>query len=499
MSVFSFLVESARRYPNKPAVCHGHRHLLSYAELYCRAAALGAKLGNHSQPGGRVLVASANCTEYAEIMFAIWAAGLVAVPLNAKLHPSEMEEIAIDSSAIVALVSPELSDLVLPPTATKFVIGSDVYDAACSSEPGVPRDRSPDDLAWLFFTSGTTGRSKGAMLSHRNLVAMSVAHVADLETVENDCSLIHAAPMSHGSGLYLLPYVMRGARQVIPESGGFEPGEFLDLAAAHPKAGAFLAPTMVRRLRLHMKAAERGHNLRSIVYGGGPMYVEELKQALEAFGPILSQLYGQGESPMTIAGLRAADHVGAEDAVLGSVGWPRSGIEVRIVDEQGVPLAADKIGEIVCRGDTVMSGYWNDPAATNAALRDGWLFTGDMGTLDASGLLTLRDRSKDVIISGGSNIYPREIEEVLLSHEAVAEVCVLGEKDEDWGETVTAVIVREDGSQVSAPDLDAHCLAHIARFKRPKRYVFVQALPKSSYGKVLKREVTSIIATGDQA
>jgi len=255
---------------------------------------------------------------------------------------------------------------------------------------------------------------------------------------------------------------------------------------------------MVRRLRLHMAASGRSHNLRSIVYGGGPMYVDELKQSLNAFGPTLSQLYGQGETPMTITGLRAAEHIGASDAVLGSVGWPRSGIEVRIVDEQGAAMAPGAIGEIVCRGATVMRGYWKDSAATDAALRDGWLFTGDMGSLDASGMLTLRDRSKDVIISGGSNIYPREIEEVLLSHDAVAEACVIGEKDEDWGETVTAVIVRENGAEVSALELDAHCLAHIARFKRPKRYIFIDALPKSSYGKILKREMVSIIAKSDQ-
>jgi acyl-CoA synthetase (AMP-forming)/AMP-acid ligase II len=500
MSLFSFLMDSARRYPNKPAVCHGPHRYLSYAELQRRALALGTALKKHGAPGARVLVASANCPEYPEILFGIWAAGMVAVPLNAKLHPREMEEIATDSEAVLALVSVELRDLALPFATTKLVIGSQAYEAACAMEPMPPADRKPDDLAWLFFTSGTTGRSKGAMLSHGNLVAMSVAHVADLETVEQDCSLIHAAPMSHGSGLYLLPYVMRGARQVIPESGGFDPGELLDLAAAHPRAGAFLAPTMVRRLRLHMAETGRGHALRSIVYGGGPMYVDELRRSIDAFGHILSQLYGQGESPMTITGLRAADHAGADDNILGSVGWPRSGIEVRVVDESGTPLPVGVVGEIACRGQTVMSGYWKNPSATEAALRDGWLFTGDMGSFDEAGFLTLRDRSKDVIISGGSNIYPREVEEALLSHTGVAEACVIGEKDDDWGETVTAVIVREPGSAVSVRDLDTHCLTRIARFKRPKRYVFTEQLPKSSYGKVLKREVTAqITGRGDMA
>ena len=220
------------------------------------------------------------------------------------------------------------------------------------------------------------------------------------------------------------------------------------------------------------------------------MYVDSLKKAMAAFGPIFVQLYGQGEAPMTITGLRRADHLDADDAVLGSVGYARSGVDVTVLAADGSPAAIDEIGEIVCRGDVVMSGYWKNADATASTLRDGWLHTGDMGSFDASGFLTLRDRSKDVVISGGSNIYPREVEEVLIEHPGVSEACVVGAPDPEWGEVVVAFIV---GSASSA-ELDAYLLERIARFKRPKRYEFIDEIPKNSYGKVLKRELRAQLA-----
>lgn len=218
------------------------------------------------------------------------------------------------------------------------------------------------------------------------------------------------------------------------------------------------------------------------------MYVDSLKKALAAYGQIFVQLYGQGEAPMTITGLRRDDHLDADDATLGSVGYPRSGVQVAVLRSDGTPADIGEIGEIVCRGDVVMSGYWNNPEATAATLKDGWLHTGDMGSFDARGHLTLRDRSKDVVISGGSNIYPREVEEVLLEHPDVVEAGVVGAPDAEWGEIVVAFVVT-NGTPVDAAALDAHLLERIARFKRPKRYEFIDALPKNSYGKVLKREL----------
>jgi len=374
------------------------------------------------------------------------------------------------------------------PACPLVAIGGADYQALLQAAPAEPAEVDDDALAWLFYTSGTTGRSKGAMLSHRNLRAMTVSHLADVDTLDENASQVHAAPMSHGSGLYILPYVARGARQVIPASGAFDPQEFLQLCTVHPDCGAFLAPTMVQRLRLARAAGGPDPiHLRTIVYGGGPMYVEELRKSIETFGQVFVQIYGQGESPMTITWLRREDHRGADPDVLGSVGCARTGYAVRVVDDAGRDLPRGQTGEIVCRGDAVMRGYWNNPAASAEALQDGWLRTGDMGSLDERGYLTLRDRSKDVIISGGSNIYPREVEEALLLHPGVVEACVVGQADPEWGESVVAFVVGQPGLDAEA--LDAHCLRLIARFKRPKQYRFVDELPKNSYGKVLKRDL----------
>jgi acyl-CoA synthetase (AMP-forming)/AMP-acid ligase II len=493
MNIFSLLERTARQWPQAGAVYLGVECVHTWSRLRQRALALAGALGERGAGGGRIAIASENCPHYLELMFGTWAAEAAILPLNYKLHPREMAQIVEDADAGQVFVSPALAPglretLPAPWRERIVVIGSPGYEALFRGAGATPPRTDPQTLAWLFYTSGTTGRSKGAMLSHRNLMAMTLAHLADVEQIDEDCSQIHAAPMSHGSGLYIPAYVARGARQVIPASHGFEADEFLDLCDTHPGCGAFLAPTMVQRLRLAVQAAGRKTTgLRSIVYGGGPMYVEELKKSLALFGQVFVQIYGQGESPMTITWLRREDHASGDDAILGSVGVARTGLEVQVVGETGQPVAPGEIGEIVCRGDVVMAGYWNNPGGSAEAVRNGWLYTGDMGSLDERGYLTLRDRSKDVVISGGTNIYPREVEEVLLTHPAVAEVSVVGQPDEEWGEVVIAFVVASPGAQLSAQQLDAHCLERIARFKRPKRYVFIDALPKNSYGKVLKR------------
>jgi acyl-CoA synthetase (AMP-forming)/AMP-acid ligase II len=500
MNVFSLLDKTARRYATQPAISHGKKLVRDWAGLHDRALRLAAALRAEVPSGSRVAVVAKNCPEYPEILFAIWAAGLVAVPINVKLHEREIAQILMDSGTGLVFAtgdSAALSEaLVREDHPYRMVeIGSADYEALLNAQPAPPADTAPEALAWLFYTSGTTGRSKGAMLSHRNLTAMTIAHLGDFESLRPEDSILHAAPMSHGSGLYILPYVARGARQIVPASGSFDPAEFLDLCEAHANVGAFLAPTMIRRLRVEAeRSGRRPKGLRSILYGGGPMYLDEIKKSLATFGPVFQQLYGQGESPMTITALTRADHEGADDATLSSVGWTRSGVEVAVVDASGRPLPPGEIGEIVCRGDVVMSGYWNKPEATAAAFLDGWLLTGDMGFMDESGRLTLRDRSKDVIISGGSNIYPREVEDVLLSCPGVAEASVLGARDAEWGEIVVAFVVRDLRSEpVDEAALNAHCQTHIARFKRPKRYIFVPELPKNSNGKVLKRELVQLL------
>jgi len=352
-------------------------------------------------------------------------------------------------------------------------------------------------LAWLFYTSGTTGRPKGAMLSHRNLAQMTFGYFSDVDDVAPDGRLLHAAPMSHGSGLYTFTHLAKAAAQVVPESGGFEAGEVLDLLESHASVSFFAAPTMVKRLA--EAAIARGApatGLQTIVYGGGPMYLEDLRLATAALGPRLAQIYGQGESPMTITALSKrhhADHAHPRHLErLQSVGLPQSAVEVTVRDPAGRALPAGEIGEVCVRGDVVMSGYWRDPQASAAALRDGWLWTGDLGAFDGDGFLTLKDRSKDLIVSGGSNIYPREVEEVLLRHAGVAEASVVGRPDPEWGEAVVAFIVAR-GAAPDRAELDRLCLDHIARFKRPKEYRFVERLPKNNYGKVVKSELRAML------
>jgi len=488
VNLFALLEQTAQRFPDRGAVYHGKRRCGTWRELRDRALRVAGSIRQHCPAGARIAIVSENRPEIVELLFGIWAAECVAVPINYKLHPREIMQILDDADVSQVFGSATIAGQLGAGSCFPMEsLEAESYSRRLGAAPAAVPSTDPSTLAWLFYTSGTTGRSKGAMLTHRNLMAMTIAHLADIDTPDEGCSLVHAAPMSHGSGLYIPAYVLRGARQVVPQRGRFDPGEFLDLCEHHPGCSAFLAPTMVQRVVDTTRATGRACpcQLRTIIYGGGPMYVESIKKALAAFGPVFAQIYGQGESPMTITGLRRADHEAADDAILGSVGYPRSGMEVAVLRDDDTPAGTGEIGEIVCRGDVVMCGYWHNPAATAATLRNGWLRTGDMGSFDARGYLTLHDRSKDVVISGGTNIYPREVEEALLEHPGVSEACVVGAPDAEWGEIVVAFIVG-----AAHPDeLDAHLLQRIARFKRPKRYLTVDQLPKNSYGKVLKREL----------
>jgi long-chain acyl-CoA synthetase len=374
-----------------------------------------------------------------------------------------------------------------------IVIGSAAYETLFTTDAMAPVPRNGSDLAWLFYTSGTTGRPKGAMLTHGVLAAATQAYTAEVDAVAPGDPILHAAPMSHGSGLYIMAHVLHRGVNVVPESGGFEPSEIFELFRAWPRTSMFAAPTMVKRL-IESPADCPSENIRTIIYGGAPMYVEDALKALDRFGPRLAQIYGQGESPMTITAFPKSEladraHPRWRER-LASAGRPYACMEVIVADEQDRALPAGQVGEILCRGAPVMAGYWQNPEATAATLRGGFLHTGDVGTFDDDGYLTLKDRSKDLIISGGSNVYPREVEEVLLKHRQVREVSVIGRPDREWGEVVVAYVVGE----ASPSELDALCLASIARFKRPKDYVFVDALPKNNYGKILKTALRSLDA-----
>jgi len=485
MNLVQFLHAAARRLPQVPAIALGTRTVSTYGQLAARAARLaaGMRARHRLAPGDRVALAMKNCPEYYEALFACWHAGLTAVPINAKLHPREFEYIIGHAGAKLCVATPDLAGSIC---GTEVIAAGSQDYRGLEAVPAAPAEVRAEDAAWLFYTSGTTGVPKGAMLTHRNLLFASQAYFADIDRLAPGDSILHAAPLSHGSGLFGLPHFAAGALNVIPESGSFEPEEVFRLIAAHHGVTFFAAPTMIVRLLASREAGGADlRNLKTITYGGAPMYVADSLRAIDLFGARLYQLFGQGESPMTITGLPQADHAMRRN--LETCGFARTGVEVKVFDADDLELSPGEVGEIVTRSDCVMAGYWNDPAATAQTLRGGWLHTGDLGSLDEAGYLTIRDRSKDLIISGGANIYPREIEEVLLRHPAVAECSVIGRPHPEWGEEVVAFVVSR--GDVSARELDALCLEHIARFKRPREYRFVDALPKNNYGKVLKTEL----------
>jgi long-chain acyl-CoA synthetase len=482
MNLVHLLLRSARWLPERPALAVGKRPVRTYGEMASRVARIASCLRKklHLQPGDRVALAMTNCPEFYEVLFACWHAGLTAVPMNAKLHPKEFAYILENSGAKLCFGTPALQSAVPSGIAP---------DEALGDGEAPPAEVASDDVAWLFYTSGTTGVPKGAMLTHRNTLFQTHAYFADIDKLHPGDTALHPAPLSHGSGLYGLPHFAVGAVNVIPESGHFEAAEIFDLLDYWPNSSFFAAPTMIVRL-MASPAARTPLKLKTITYGGAPMYVADCLRAIELFGPRLFQLFGQGEAPMTITGLSQLLHEKRQH--LESCGLPRTGCEVKIFDGNDQELPAGEVGEIVTRSDCVMKGYWKNPQATASALRGGWLHTGDVGSMDGEGFLTIKDRSKDMIISGGANIYPREIEEVLLRHPAVAECSVVGRPHPEWGEEVVAFIVKKSNLRID--ELDSLCLGNIARFKRPREYRFVEALPKNNYGKVLKTELRKLLA-----
>ena len=505
MNIAALLEKTARRFPEHKALSKGLEFHCNYKDLSQRVAAIAAYLREelNCQPGERIALVMKNCPQYIEVLFGVLHAGLAAVPVNAKLHPREFAYILENSGASHAFITDDFTDTMAAlkdsvSTLQSYLCINDAsYKHACETPPIALEQCPPDTLAWLFYTSGTTGQPKGAMLSHRNLMAMTQSYFAGVGTIEPGDTLLHAAPMSHGSGLYAFPHIAAGAHQVVSQSGSFEPEEILHLIEHYPQVAMFAAPTMIKRMVETPPADnEDTRHLKTIIYGGGPMYVADIKLALQRFGNKFAQIYGQGETPMTISCLSQADHLGRSDVpldkLLASVGCAQMPVQIRIVDEGG-ELPTGDVGEILVSGDTVMLGYWNNPEATAKTIIDGWLYTGDMGALSEQGYLTLKDRSKDLIISGGTNIYPREVEEILLEHPDIIEVSVIGQSDPDWGERVVAFIVQRTEGGLDKSQLDAFCLNNMARFKRPKHYYFMEKLPKNNYGKILKTELRGLL------
>jgi len=506
---FAFLEKSARQWPDTVALQQGaERH--TYRAFHARALAVGGNLRRLvCYPGDRVAFCLANSPRILEVIFGCFAAGLVVVPINARLHPREMAYIAADAGAKVLVHGAEFAagieadaDLF---AGLRHRISGDEFDALLDPAHALARaeDASAEDICWLFYTSGTTGKPKGAIWNHRMVRVVVMNYLADLHNIQPGEVVLHCAPLSHGSGIVALPAIARGAVNVITASASFAVDELLAtvdrLKVSHI---AFMAPTqIIKLLEDHVPGRYDLSSLRAICYGGAPMYLDQLKQAIATFGPVFVQLYGQGEAPITITGLGAAAHaalLAADDPRLGSAGQVRTDVEAHCVDVEDNPLPAGQAGEVVARGDVVMPGYWNNPEASAETLRGGWLHTGDIGYFDERGYLFLLDRAKDMVISGGNNVYPREVEEVIILHPDVAACVVFGIPDAYWGEAVHAVVVPKSGAALTAQDIIAFCAGHMAGYKKPKAVDFVAELPVSGYGKVLRREVRDVYWAGHE-
>ena len=511
----------ARHAPDKPAVAVGKSVICSYLQLHLRTLALAHWLSGSCwqlKSRSRVVLLTHNSIEFFECLFACWHAGLIVVPVNNRLHPREIRFIVKQCNASLCLASGTLTAKFIEVGVPVVDVNSVEYRRARDAGPVIPVDSNSvivstdandedkfssatteKDTAWIFYTSGTTGQPKGAMLSFRNLEVMCSCYLRDVDNQSPWSSILHPAPLSHGSGLYSLVHFLKGSCQVLPESGVFSEDETFDLMSHWSDSVFFAAPTMIRRLT-HFSGDADTSQLKNIIFGGAPMYFEDIKDYIVRFGPKLAQLYGQGESPMTITAFTQSvvadmDHPQWQQRVT-SAGRAQSAVTVYCVDDRGYRVEAGEAGEVIVHGDSVMQGYWNNTEATNDVLKNGWLYTGDIGSFDIDGYLTLKDRSKDLVISGGSNIYPREVEEALVTHPAVAEVSVIGRPDREWGELVVAYIVRETDSSEQITNvndlivaLDTLCIELIARYKRPRLYRFVESLPKNNYGKILKSDL----------
>ena len=365
MNLAAWVGKWGRAAPDRPAIACGGTTHATYRQWAQRSRTLAGNLRALCRPDDRVAIAMTNRPEFLEALFAVWHAGLVAVPMNAKLHSEEFGYIIGNTEAALILASPDRADDVAAHGRT-VVTGSSEWRQLCRGEGIDVVPRQPSDLAWLFYTSGTTGRPKGAMLTHGIMMAQTLAYFAEIEPVRPDDCVLHAAPMSHGSGCYGLPYVAMGAKTVVPESAGFEPDEIAALLSIHGNVSFFAAPTMVSRLINHGGFAAADHSgLRTIIYGGAPMHFETLLRGLDLLGPKFAQIYGQGEVPMTITALSKGLHADRSRPrwreIMGSVGLPRANVEVRVTDEDDRDIAVGQIGEVLVRGEVVMTGYWRNP------------------------------------------------------------------------------------------------------------------------------------------
>ena len=439
-------------------------------------------------------------------MFATWMLGAVWVPTNFRLTPPEVSYLAQSSGASVHIFDsafPEHAEMARAEnTACQLEIcigeGALTWETLATSDVSIPRpaDVDRDHPAWFFYTSGTTGRPKAGVLTHGQLEYVICNHLCDLMpgTTENDASLV-VAPLSHGAGIHALPQIARGAPTILLSGERLDCEEAWRLVEQYRISNMFTVPTILTMLTRH-DAVDRFDlsSLRYVIYAGAPMYRADQLHAMRKLGPVLVQYFGMGEVTGNITVLPPALHSLNDDEMpVGSCGFPRIGMDVTILGTDGTHVPAGITGEICVRGPGVFAGYHNDPEATAKATTFGWFHTGDLGHLDARGFVYITGRESDMYISGGSNVYPREIEEVLLTHPAIAEACVVGMPHEKWGESGVAVLVLKPGLSVNDAALIAHLDGKLAKYKWPASFAFWTELPKSGYGKVTKRDVKTLL------
>jgi fatty-acyl-CoA synthase len=505
MNLAHVLTRNARRFADRPGLIWGERQW-SWSELDAAAHALCAALAARGiGKGDRILVHSKNCDEMFVSMFAAFRLGAVWVPTNFRLMPDEVAYLATSSDAKGFLCHGDFPDhaaaVAKESKALAFTwrIGAGSFGETSVTEaiaayqgqrvPDAVVDR--DDPCWFFFTSGTTGRSKAAVLTHGQMGFVITNHLADLVpgSTEQDASLV-VAPLSHGAGVHQLVLSARGAPSILLPTERFDIDEAFRLIAKHRVTNIFTVPTILKMLVEHPAVDQHDHSsLRHVIYAGAPMYREDQKTALAKLGKVLVQYFGLGEvtGNITVLPTHLHEEEDGPAARIGSCGVERTGIQVSIQNDAGEELKPFETGEICVIGPAVFAGYYENPEANAKSFRNGWFRTGDLGHMDEEGFTYITGRASDMYISGGSNIYPREIEEKILTHPAIAEAAVLGVPDAVWGEIGVAVCVAR--SPVDENELASYLAEKIPRYKMPKRFFFFEELPKSGYGKVPKRLV----------
>ncbi|NYT35325.1 AMP-dependent synthetase [Allopusillimonas soli] len=497
-----FISRNAVYWRDQPAIRFKH-HSITYHELDTRSNRLAnALLGLGLSKGDRVAIQAWNRPEIIELECALYKAGLVKVALNARLAPSELAETVGNAQARILIADAAHHDAAheacrhvdclerLVNLAADYGAPSDyetLLAAAASHNPDI--DMQADDLAVLHFTSGSTGKLKAAMQTVGNRLASLRKVVMGRMRAQPGEVLALAGPVTHASGMFMQPFLFQGGTILLHEK--FDPEAFLESAQRHRAAFTFMVPTMINMLITHPALHHYDLSaLRQVSYGGAPMAPARIQQAWEALGPILSQGYGAGETTGGMVMLDKLDHARAmrgDQQLLMSCGRAFGETELCLRDDAGEPVATGEIGEITVRGPDIFAGYWREPTLTANALRDGWCHTGDLARMDEEGFLYIVDRKKDMIISGGFNVYPTEVEQALYQHPEVYEACVFGVPDDVWGESVKAAVVLRPGAQISEEVLVAHCKALLADFKKPRSIDLLGEMPKNANGKISRK------------